>query len=127
MILIVDNHVLTPLLLAHQCKVTRSVAEGENAGNTIGNDRIRDVLGYRVAFQAVFCDLTPEQLAWLEYTVLRRGLGEHRVTFEDMGIMRTTLMHSSPNFESTIVTVHNDVNFRKGATCSFIELNNRRF
>jgi len=124
MILVVNGHDLTPFLLAHECKMSRSVAEGENAGVTIGNDRIRDVLGYRVSFQAVFAELTPQKLEWLEYTVLRRGLTDLRVTFEDMGRMRTTLMHSSPNFESTIITVEGK---RKGVTCSFIELNNRRY
>ena len=126
MILIVDRHDLTPYLLAHQCKVTRNVAEGANAMVTIGNDRIQDVLGYRVAFLAVFADLTPDELGWLEYDVLKRGLRDHMVTFEDFGVMRTTLMHSSPNFESTIETWHKDRNYRKGATCSFIELRNNR-
>ena len=122
-ILTIDGHDLIPYLVANSCKVSRSVAEGENAMNTMGNDRLRDVLGFRCSIQAVFAPLTKSEIAWLEHTVLRRGMYDHNVYFDDFGIMRTAIMHGSPNFEITITTLEGK---RKGAVCSFIDLYNQK-
>ena len=118
----VDGKNLTPFLLGGKCIVTRNVAEGINGVTTSNNDRIRDVIGYRCSTLLVFGKLPKDIMSWLEYDVLKRGLYEHTVIFDDHGRERTALMHPSPNSSWTAETING---LRSDGQTSFIDMFNQ--